>query len=70
MLASTMFRLGVPVLTLATLVAWAHPGTFAFTIGDPVASQDFHFKTAALCFVRNRARSRRSHRLAVPPKAS
>jgi hypothetical protein len=48
-----MFRLGIAGLTLATLAtlaAWAHPGTFAFTIGNPVASQDFHFKTAAFVF--------------------
>jgi hypothetical protein len=31
-------------------MAWAHPGTFTFTIGNPVASQDFHFKTAAFVF--------------------
>jgi hypothetical protein len=44
------FKLGIAALTFATLAAWAHPGTFAFTIGNPVASQDFHFKTAAFLF--------------------
>jgi hypothetical protein len=47
---SPMFRLGIAALTLATLAAWAHPGTFAFTIGNPVASQDFHSKSAAFVF--------------------
>jgi hypothetical protein len=47
---ASMFRLGISTLTLATLAVWAHPGTFAFTIGNPVASQDFHFKTAAFVF--------------------
>lgn len=42
-------RLGIS-LAFATLAAWAHPGTFSFTIGNPVASQDFHFKTAAFVF--------------------
>jgi hypothetical protein len=42
------FRIGVAAFALVT--AWAHPGTFAFTIGNPVASQDFHFKTAAFVF--------------------
>jgi hypothetical protein len=45
-----MFGLGIAAVALATQAAWAHPGTFAFTIGNPVASQDFHFKTAAFVF--------------------
>jgi hypothetical protein len=44
------FRIGIAAFALATLAAWAHPGTFAFTIGNQVASQDFHFKTAAFVF--------------------
>jgi hypothetical protein len=42
------FRIGIAVFALA--VAWAHPVGFSFTIGNPVASQDFHFKTAAFVF--------------------
>src|ERR1700727_3007412 len=47
---SSMFRLGLAALAFATLAAWAHPVGFTFTIGNPVASQDFHFKTAAFVF--------------------
>lgn len=50
MMAFRTFRLALAALALATLTAWAHPGIFAFTIGNPVASQDFHFKTAAFVF--------------------
>jgi hypothetical protein len=39
-----MFRLGVAAFTLAALALAAG---FTFTIGSPVASQDFRFKTAA-----------------------
>src|ERR1700722_16635461 len=42
------FRIGIAACALAA--AWAHPGGFSFTIGNPVASQDFHFKTAAFVF--------------------
>ena len=35
MLASRMFGLGIAAVALATQAAWAHPGTFAFTIGNP-----------------------------------
>jgi len=45
-----MFKLGFAVLSFAALAAWAHPVGFTFTIGNPVASQDFHFKTAAFVF--------------------
>jgi hypothetical protein len=41
-------RIGIAAFALAS--AWAHPGTFAFTIGNPVASQDFHSKSAAFVF--------------------
>jgi hypothetical protein len=47
---SSMLRLGIAAFALATLAAWAHPEGFTFTIGNPVASQDFHFKTAAFVF--------------------
>src|ERR1700678_929115 len=47
---SAMFRLGITALTFATPAVWAHPVGFSFTIGNPVASQDFHFKTAAFVF--------------------
>jgi hypothetical protein len=42
------FRIGIAAFALAA--AWAHPPGFSFTIGNPVASQDFHFKTAAFVF--------------------
>jgi len=42
------FRIGIAACALAA--AWAHPVGFSFTIGNPVASQDFHFKTAAFVF--------------------
>src|ERR1700691_6219130 len=47
---SAMVRLGITALTFATPAVWAHPVGFSFTIGNPVASQDFHFKTAAFVF--------------------
>src|ERR1700677_3947341 len=47
---SAMFRLGITALTFATPAVWAHPVGFSFTFGNPVASQDFHFKTAAFVF--------------------
>jgi hypothetical protein len=43
-----MLKLGIAALVLAA--AGAHPVGFTFTIGNPVASQDFHFKTAAFVF--------------------
>jgi hypothetical protein len=45
-----MLNLRISIAAFALASAWAHPGTFAFTIGNPVASQDFHFKTAAFVF--------------------
>lgn len=41
---SPMLRLGMAAFALA---AWAQPEAFTFTIGNPVASQDFRFKMAA-----------------------
>jgi hypothetical protein len=43
-------RIRIAALALAAPAAWAYPVTFSFTIGNPVASQDFHFKTAAFVF--------------------
>src|SRR5271170_4221125 len=46
----TMMNLRIGIAAFALAAASAHPGTFAFTIGNPVASQDFHFKSAAFVF--------------------
>src|SRR5262249_11849893 len=42
-----MLRFGIAFLAAAAL---ASAEGFSFTIGGPVASQDFHFKTAAFVF--------------------
>ena len=41
---SSTLRLGIAAFVLA---AWALAEGFTFTIGNPVASQDFRFKSAA-----------------------
>lgn len=43
-----MVRFGMLALLIAPALALAHP--FVFVIGSPVASQDFHFKTAPFVF--------------------
>jgi hypothetical protein len=45
-----MLKLRIGIAAFALAAAWAHPVGFSFTIGNPVASQDFHFKTAAFVF--------------------
>jgi hypothetical protein len=47
MLRCPTLRLGIVAFALAAV---AHPAGFTFTIGNAVASQDFHFKTAAFVF--------------------
>jgi len=42
-----MLRPGIAILAIATTALGAG---FTFTIGSPVASQDFHFKAAAFVF--------------------
>src|SRR5215475_8659789 len=42
-----MSRLGLAILAGATLLMGQN---FTFTLGSPVAAQDFHFKTAAFVF--------------------
>jgi hypothetical protein len=45
-----MLRFGVAACALAAFVKLALAAGFAFNIGSPVASQDFHFKSAAFVF--------------------
>ncbi len=45
-----MLKLRIGIAAFALAAALAHPVGFSFTIGNPVASQDFHFKTAAFVF--------------------
>jgi hypothetical protein len=60
-----MFRFGIAACAAAAVVL---AEGFTFTVGSPVASQDYQAKGAALCFVPKAARSLRSHKSAALPK--
>ncbi len=60
-----MLRLGLAACALAAL---ALAEGFTFTIGSPVASQDFRAKAAAFVFARKAAPTPQSHKSAVRPK--
>ncbi len=60
-----MFRIGITALAMA---AMALAEAFTFTIGSPVASQDFEQKCPHLCSARKAVPIPQSHKSAAPPK--